>query len=195
MVFISLFFAATFLNKINIGIRYILPVYPFLYLFTALAVAYVAAENLKRKAAALSLVAALALYHMVSSWVTYPSYISYFNEFIGSSRKADTYLIDSNLDWGQDLKRLGMWVNDNNIPYINVIYFGGGEPAYYLGARANILRTVPLPIRPGYYAVSRHLYRLSSYSKGKKGMIDLEAYFRNAGYVSTIGNSIYIFKY
>ncbi len=42
------------------------------------------------------------------------------------------YTVDSNLDWGQDLKRLTKWVEENNIEKIKVAYFGGGDPAYYL---------------------------------------------------------------
>ena len=39
--------------------------------------------------------------------------------------------MDSNLDWGQDLKRLKNWVEKNNIEKIYIDYFGGSSPEYY----------------------------------------------------------------
>jgi hypothetical protein len=127
---------------------------------------------------------------MLSSVLTYPSYLSYFNEFIGGRQNADKYLIDSNLDWGQDLKRLALWVDDNNIPEIYVYYFGGGEPWYYLGRKARDIS--PGARKPGYYAISRQLYRMRDFYRDRGA--DMETYFKGARHVATIGESIYIFK-
>jgi hypothetical protein len=192
--FVGLMFLATFTNRINIGLRYVLPIFPFIYVLVAIGVADAMAAGWARRTAALALVALLAAWHVGSSLATHPGYLGYFNEIVGGNRNADRFLIDSNLDWGQDLRRLGIWAADNGVSRVNLIYFGGGEPAHYLGERSAPLRAVPLPIRPGYYAVSRHLYRLSGYSKGRPGMVDLESYFSNAEYVTTIGTSILVFK-
>lgn len=194
--FVALFFLATLSNRINLGVRYVLPVYPFLYVLVALAVADAASGAPRRRAVAVALVAAaLTAWHAGASAAAHPSYVGYFNEIVGNGRDADRYLIDSNLDWGQDLRRLGIWAAEHDVDRLNLIYFGGGEPSHDVGDRAVPLPRLPLPPRPGYYAVSRHIYRLSGYSRGRPGMIDLEAYFAGATHVATIGSSIYVFRY
>jgi hypothetical protein len=191
---IFFFFAISSLSKVNIGLRYILPVYPCLYIFVTLVLFHVVTAIKRTRPLFLSLLTLLVLWHIASSLMIYPSYLSYFNELSGNDRNADRYLIDSNLDWGQDLKRLALWVNANGVPSIHVAYFGGGEPFYYLGYKAiPLTQSLPDHKLPGYYAISRHIYRSSSSFKGRAGT-DLEAYFADAKYITTIGKSIYVFK-
>jgi hypothetical protein len=44
-------------------------------------------------------------------------------------------VVDSNYDWGQDLKRLQKWVEENKIKEIKVDYFGGDDVGYRLGKK------------------------------------------------------------
>jgi hypothetical protein len=71
----------------------------------------------------------MCLWYLVSALLISPYYISYFNEFIGGPKNGHKYLIDSDLDWGQDVKELRDYINQNNIKSIkmNVI----GLPDYY----------------------------------------------------------------
>ena len=62
----------------------------------------------------------------------YPSFLAYFNESVGGPANGYKYVTDSNLDWGQDLKRLTIFVEKNNIERIHVDYFGGDSPQYRL---------------------------------------------------------------
>jgi len=65
-----------------------------------------------------------------------PYFLSYFNEFAGGTWNGYHFVTDSNYDWGQDLLRLQSFVNAHpEIDKIAVDYFGGGSPAYYLGAK------------------------------------------------------------
>ena len=41
--------------------------------------------------------------------------------------------MDSNLDWGQDLKRLKNYTDEKGIDKIYVDYFGGSDAKYHLG--------------------------------------------------------------
>ena len=189
-LFISLFFAVSFTSKLNIGIRYILPIYPFLILFVTLSVARFFTSS-EKPGIMLHIALCVLVFWTVSSGIAaYPSYISYFNEIAWNETDKDKYLIDSNLDWGQDLKRLAIWVNENHIPVIHVAYFGGGEPTYYIGSKA-----VPFPSekKKGYYAISRTTYRTSSFYKDSLRE-DFEGFFKNAKHMATIGGSIYVFK-
>ena len=59
--------------------------------------------------------------------------MAYFNESVGGTKNGYKYAVDSNLDWGQDLARLNMWLEQNNISKIYVEYFGGTDAQYVLG--------------------------------------------------------------
>ena len=87
------------MSQINIGVRHILPV-PLSILVAAGAV------TLVRKRAALVATVALVAFAMVSTWHVFPSYAAYVNEAFGGPNRAYKIMADSNLDWGQDLKRL-----------------------------------------------------------------------------------------
>ena len=69
-------------------------------------------------------------WYTVSGLHIYPHYLAYYNELIGPNN-GYKYAVDSNLDWGQDLKRLKFYTDKNNINSINLIYFGHAEPNYY----------------------------------------------------------------
>jgi len=91
---IFLFFS--FCTTAQLGIRYILPMYPFLYVFLG----KIAAREMTRFKS--GIVAGLLIYLVVSFMSYYPHYISYFNELCWDRTKLYKYLADSNLDWGQD---------------------------------------------------------------------------------------------
>ncbi|MCX6738423.1 MAG: hypothetical protein NTY11_03365, partial [Candidatus Parcubacteria bacterium] len=57
------------------------------------------------------------------------------NELAGGTKNGYKYAVDSNYDWGQDLKRLADFVDKNNIQKITVSYFGGDDPKYRLGEK------------------------------------------------------------
>jgi len=74
----------------------------------------------------------LILWQVFSVLSVYPHFLAYFNEIVGGPNNGYIYTVDSNLDWGQDLKRLKKWTEENNIDKIYVDYFGGGDARYYL---------------------------------------------------------------
>lgn len=92
------------LGHINIGIRHILPVYiGFSILAAAAVVKLIESAGATSKASGIVLAAVLA-WLAGSSLVSHPDYIAYFNELAGS--EPERILVDSDLDWGQDIKRL-----------------------------------------------------------------------------------------
>src|SRR3989344_1312695 len=62
----------------------------------------------------------------------FPSYLTYFNQTVGGSKNGHLYVVDSNIDWGQDAKRLADWVDKNKITKISLDYFGWADAGYYL---------------------------------------------------------------
>jgi len=78
---------------------------------------------------------------------------------VGGPANGDRYLVDSNFDWGQDLKGLKVWMDENRVPFINLCYFGTADPAYYgiscaLLPGGMLLNTSQPPRLPGYVAIS-----------------------------------------
>ena len=110
-------------NLKNIGLRYILPVYPFLCMLAAL----VTRMKIKRS---WLLVLPFVWQAALAGWM-YPDYLTFFNLTVGGPSRGAEVLLDSNLDWGQDLKGLGAYIRQNRVEKIYVDYFGRGSLRYY----------------------------------------------------------------
>ncbi len=120
-------FALTTQHKVSIGVRYILPVYPFLLVFAS----RLATVELSRRWLAVAFVGAVVLFTGVSVLRIAPHQLAYFNEFVGGPSQGYRYLSDSNLDWGQDLKRLKAYMAKENLEIVFLSYFGAAPPSYY----------------------------------------------------------------
>ena len=119
-----LFFAAACFGHIQIGERYILPVYGYLILLVAAAAPALAATRAGR----LGLGACLALHAVASLWAAPGGYLSYFNVLAGGRSGGHRVLLDSNLDWGQDLPRLADWMRAHRVEKIQLGYHGSDDP-------------------------------------------------------------------
>jgi 4-amino-4-deoxy-L-arabinose transferase-like glycosyltransferase len=103
---ILVYLGASMTSDLNIGVRYVLPVYP----FAAVLAGTCAWAIAKSSKVAMYAVAALLLFQMVSSLRTYPNYIPYANEAFGGPDKSYRYLADSNVDWAQTLKQVSAYL-------------------------------------------------------------------------------------
>jgi hypothetical protein len=117
------FFALSMMNAVNLGVRHILPVYP---LLCVLAAALVMRLPRGPMVAAVC-VAALAF---ESAWI-YPNYLAFFNAVAGGPKAGPRYLLDSNLDWGQDVKKLRTWMHGHGIDSVCMFYFGTTGVEFY----------------------------------------------------------------
>jgi hypothetical protein len=92
-------------SRINLGMRHVLPVYLGFSLMAA--AAFLGLIELgQRLRAARGLAMALLLELTVSSVRAHPDYLAYFNPLAGSH--PERVLVDSDLDWGQDMGRLAL---------------------------------------------------------------------------------------
>jgi len=120
------YWAITMRGSLNIGIRHLMPTVPFVLLL----IGYLVSKLEKTKVVYVT-VGLLVVFMIGSTLSNYPNFIPYFNELTPRDTR-HTRLIDSSLDWGQDLLRLKKFVDDRNINSIKVDYFGGSIPAYYI---------------------------------------------------------------
>jgi 4-amino-4-deoxy-L-arabinose transferase-like glycosyltransferase len=120
---------ASLFSHINIGIRHVLILYPLL----ALGAAWVVTRTWgalrrtpdRRLAAAgtVGLVAAL-VWQFSTLWSVWPDYLAYFNETVS---RPERVLVDSDLDWGQDLRRLEKRAAQLKIPRLSLAYRGTAD--------------------------------------------------------------------
>ena len=106
---------------INIGIRHVLPVYIGFSIVAAVALAR-GIENASGKRWVLLGTGLMTAWLAVSSVISHPDYIPYFNELAGSH--PENILVDSDLDWGQDIKRLSArlkQVHAKEVTFISLI--------------------------------------------------------------------------
>lgn len=158
-----LYWAISIKGSLNIGTRHLLPTLPFLYLFIGLAMKKIIdSKKLSANIAVIVVVFSLA----VPVLAAYPNYLSYFNIFTTGQPKY-TLMVDSSLDWGQDLKRLSAYTTANNINSIKVDYFGGGLPSYYI-PESTEWRSGYGPTT-GWLAVSATFYQMSKLHGREEG--------------------------
>ena len=139
----AVYWAFSLTSGLNIGHRHIIPVYPVLFVMAAGAAGWVS-RPLHWTGAA---VAALAVWFAAESVWIRPRYLSYFNEIVGP-RDAWRHLVDSSLDWGQDLPTLRAWL-DAHPPDgpVLISYFGSGDLDTY-GIKGTRIGDINFDLRP-----------------------------------------------
>jgi len=151
----AIFLGAAMMAHLNIGLRHILPIYP-----SVLLIAGVTLDEIRAKWRAVVLLAPVVL-ASIELATAYPHCLAFFNQIIGGPSNGHLVLLDSNLDWGQDLKPLRQWMDAHHVGEINLGYFGTADPGYYgirwaglPGTSENNTPTIRGLRIPGYVAVS-----------------------------------------
>jgi hypothetical protein len=123
-----LFGALACSSGINIGIRHVLLLYPLLTLWT---LDQLGALLKGRRLLALSIGVALVVLQVSAVLGIAPRYLCYFNSLAGGPSEGYRHLVDSNLDWGQDLPALKEEVERRGYRRIVLAYFGTDDPRFY----------------------------------------------------------------
>ena len=126
---VVLYFGMACALGLNIGHRHLLPIYPFLFVIAGRC-ATLAAVRFPGILSSASVVL-LAGWYAVSVGRVHPHYLAYFNELAGGPDGGYRYLVDSNLDWGQDLKGVKPWMDRSGVSQVKLSYFGTADPEYY----------------------------------------------------------------
>jgi Dolichyl-phosphate-mannose-protein mannosyltransferase len=142
-------FSMSFFTDINLGLRYVLAILPYLFISTGKLVPWTLGLAGARKWVMTTLiVGALGSTIAASIWI-YPNYLAYFNWASGGPDEKPARLIDSNLDWGQDLVALQRWWKAT-IPGqpIGLAYFGQINPSIFKFSGDSFDWFLP-PVKPG----------------------------------------------
>jgi hypothetical protein len=104
---------------LNIGVRHILPIFPFAFALTAAGVVWL----VQRQRLWAYPVAALLALHAIDSLRCFPNYTPYANTFWGGPARTNRYFTDSATDWAQQLKWTRKWLDARNIHDCYFAYF------------------------------------------------------------------------
>ncbi len=178
----------------QIGIRYILPTLPLLHLFAGQAARWMSDSRGRA-------IPALVWTAVVMSPLAlrfHPHHLSYFNLLAGGPLEGRRHLVDSNLDWGQDLHALKAYLDKHpDVTDLGLAYFGTVIPSR-VGIEAH-----QVPTRypaPGWYAVSVNFVQGRPHvirdANGDRTAVGIEefGYFRFFKPVAQIGYSIYLYQ-
>lgn len=171
---IILFSAIAMKSKMDLGVRYIFPV----YILTFIALGQIT-QNFKNYLVNIFWVILIGgtVYTMI---IISPKYITYFNEIAGGAENGYKHLLDSNIDWGQDVKRLNNFMKENKIDKIYMDYVWKKNPLSYYKINYEVFN--PEIHHKGFLAIS------------VSNLVNNNWISKNYELVSRLGNSLYIFK-
>jgi hypothetical protein len=191
------YFAASLTSGLDIGVRHILPVYPFLLVIAAAGAGALVRQGWYWRFVIITLVAL----HAVSSARAYPDYTAYSNEAGGGPERVYRFLSDSNVDWGQGLIAAKNYLDHEQIQDCWLAYFGSADPSHY-GIPCKLLWNPfltwwgkPVDIVPALYegTVLISATELDGTYSGPDGLNPYEP-FRRTAPVANIGGSILAFR-
>ena len=159
------FFLSLTTARLNLGYRHLLPVLPFVALHIG-RLAEVAPQPLRRIDLRSAGALGLAVWLAVGTLGIYPHFLAYFNPIGGGPTNGWRILVDSNIDWGQDLIGLRRWMERENVDLVKFSWFGSAPPESY-GIAHELLPGLPHGFElwrdpsfdpdqpePGVYAIS-----------------------------------------
>jgi hypothetical protein len=187
-------------SSLNIGYRHLLPMLPFLWIFTAVSLQKVPQTWLK---SARWVTGAVLLWLAMQAVFIWPDYIPFFNLLAGGPEKSWRLLSDSNVDWGQDLPALAAWQQANGQP-VKLSYFGTAHASAYGIDFEPLPMWAPAPEAaspgrqlydpqqpaPGVYALS--VTSLHGLVLGDQR--DAFAWFREREPLARLGGSIFLYE-
>lgn len=130
-LFAAMLIFASAYSRINIGIRHVLVLYPFLalgaaYLLARLWRALATVSNPRIANIGRAVIVVLVGWQISLLWTAFPDYLPYFNETVAHPQQV---LVDSDLDWGQDLRRLESALAELKVRQLSLAYLGTADLA------------------------------------------------------------------
>ncbi len=207
-VFPLVYLASTPLSSVNIGYRHLLPVLPFLFILAGRTGAEAGCASQAKARATLQAKACATLqyvsrftYYSLLSWLALgtlrvsPHYLAFFNELAGGPAGGYRYLVDSNLDWGQNLWQLRDWMQENGVERVFYAHYSPARPEVY-GVAVDWLppdpRAVPfrpLDPAPGVYAIGATVLQ-GVYTPD----VNTYAWFRARQPLARLGHALFLYR-
>lgn len=172
-------------SRINIGLRHILPIYPFLAILAGIGIVGLWRAQ-RAKLAARAAAVLLMAWQLVGSALAHPDYLAWFNELAGEH--PERILVDSDLDDGQDLERLADTLRARGIRTVSLAYAGSATVAEHGLPTVRWLE----PHHPVHGWVAASLYSIKLGSLDRPGHDDF-AWLEGYRPVAKVGQSIRLY--
>ncbi len=164
LVPILFFFIFTLRDKAQAGIRYFLPIYPLFFVLASGVVVFLWKQGRILRVVVIFLLG----WHATEALMVFPDYLAYFNELAGGPSNGYRYLRDSNVDWGQDLKSLGVYVRKQGYPEVVLLTLAPSDPNYYGIPARSIEEDEFQEPRRTVYAISAHFMDEALWTRDRK---------------------------
>jgi tetratricopeptide (TPR) repeat protein len=190
LVPIAAFHGAAMLRPASIGVRHVLPAFPFVLLACGATARWVGQQRVPYRI----VFALLCMWQLAGTLRVYPHFIPYFNAFAGGPDGGIQYLDDSNIEWGQDFYLLRDYIDATRPPTVRLSAFKPIRPEHYgIKWEAMSLRDVVWP-QPGitYCAGASYLQRSSLYNEYSGVRFHWLTRYRP---VHKLGWSIYVYRF
>ena len=193
VVIIFVYLGLTLPSELQLGIRYLLPLFPLAYVLMGRLGTLGSPSGRGRWR--IPALAGLGLWLLLGTLRMYPHYLAYFNELAGGPDRGYKILLDSNLDWGQDLPGLAEYMQKHHVGMINLAYFGHVDPAVY-GIHYDLLQT---PNPSGLTAISAAYlmgfpYPVLYTDPWAEIPLPITTAFQKRAPITKIGYSIFLFQ-
>ena len=222
LLFPLLYAASSLFSSVNIGYRHLLPLLPFLYVGIGIAsrkgelriathesrimIHESRISNDKSRITHFPLLLTsysllLTSYSLLLIWLITgtlsiaPHFLTFFNELAGGTRGGYRYLVDSNLDWGQNLWDLRQWMSEHGEDHVYYAHYSPARLDVY-GINATFLPPdpragdfVPWNPEPGLYAIGATVLQ-GPYAPD----VNTYAWFRGREPEGRLGNALWLYR-
>ncbi len=193
LLFPLLYAASTLFSTVNIGYRHLLPLLPFLYL--GIGVAGNDSLALERPSRRDGPTYFLVVWLALGTLIIAPDYLAFFNLLAGGPAGGYRHLVDSNLDWGQNLWELRAWLEAESVDHVYYAHYSPARPAVY-GIEADFLPPDPRAVAftpweptPGVYALGATVLQ-GPYAPD----INTYAWFRSRDPEARLGHALFVYR-
>lgn len=194
-LFPTLYAVSSLFSTVNIGYRHLLPLLPFVYIGAAQVVSRLSSNWAPVSSAARLGIAVLYGWLAIGTVRVSSDYLTFFNLLTGGSGNGYHFLVDSNLDWGQNLWDLKRWMDTHSRDHVFYAHYSPADPQVY-GVNATFLPPDPRAAtlnrwnpEPGLYAIGATVLQ-GPYAPD----LNTFAWFRGREPVAKLGNALFIYE-
>ncbi|MDY0019251.1 MAG: glycosyltransferase family 39 protein [Anaerolineae bacterium] len=208
VLFPVLYTLTSLLSTVDIGYRHLLPILPFIYIGIGVTLTRKANLDLATLKSRTSLptphaptltqkavLTGLVLWQAVGTLAIAPHYLTFFNEVAGGPTQGYRVLVDSNLDWGQNLWDLKAWMEAHGESHVYYAHYSPARPETY-GINATFLPPDPRAEALAPWAPKAGLYAIGATVLQGPYAPDINTYawFRTHEPVARLGNALFLYK-
>lgn len=190
-LFFFIYLITSLISKLQIGVRHITVIILISFIFTSFFASffYVRSKTFK------NIFKISFVLILVSLFLNFPFYLSYYNLFAGGTENGYKIAVDSNYDWGQDLYRFESFLIENNIENVFYDFFVAKSAVQKLSDKFNLQEINYETIQDGefYFAISIQMYYSNQLELAGQSKVNFERMTQNL--VGRAGLSIFVYKF